>query len=245
MATLKEILSFESPRSGGLRLWPEGVFYKAYDCSAYLFVHELRAYRPKRKFYKVVGREVLSIGFPMSALPAILQERHAEAVDSDLGTKYIALGKPVEEQAFRQWAETVPPEEDADRTKPRTHLADAHVAAAPSVSDRSINARPADSYPATAHFAAMQPVPAPCIRNGEEAPAAGLRQESATPWPVSAHITAAEQSVLESLRAFALENASPMQCMMFVAELRRRLQLDAANGDDVNGQPARLSKTMR
>lgn len=178
MATLKEILSLESPASGGIRLWPEGIFYKAYDCSAYLFVHELRAYRPKRKFFKVVERHVVSIGFPMSALPAILRERHAEAADSDMGTKYIALGKPVEERPFREWAETIVPEEEAEGTK---------------------------------------------TRNGEEAPA---------------HVSAAERRVLESLRAFSLENASPMQCMMLVAELRRRLQPDAADGGDgTAGQP--------
>lgn len=191
MATLKEILSLESPASGGIRLWPEGIFYKAYDCSAYLFVHELRAYRPKRKFFKVVERHVVSIGFPMSALPAILRERHAEAADSDMGTKYIALGKPVEERPFREWAETIAPEEEAERTKTRN--------------------------------GAARIVPAPCGCNGEEAPA---------------HVSAAERRVLESLRAFSLENASPMQCMMLVAELRRRLQPDAADGGDgTAGQP--------
>jgi len=50
-----------------VNLYLEGVFWIAYEQSAYYF-WKLKGYKPTKKFVKVVGQEVVSVGFPNAAL---------------------------------------------------------------------------------------------------------------------------------------------------------------------------------
>lgn len=64
MPTIKEILQEErSCGSGCLVLFLEGKFWKAYERSAYVLTM-LYNFKPSKRFIKLVGEEVISVGFP-------------------------------------------------------------------------------------------------------------------------------------------------------------------------------------
>ena len=46
-----------------INLYIEGVFWVAYEQSAYYF-WKLKGYKPTKRFVKVIGMEVVSVGFP-------------------------------------------------------------------------------------------------------------------------------------------------------------------------------------
>lgn len=68
MSNLLEILSIEQENQSSVYFYREGAFYKAYEHSAYLFVHHVKPFRLKRRFVKSVKREVISVGFPTNSL---------------------------------------------------------------------------------------------------------------------------------------------------------------------------------
>lgn len=72
MSTLSSILSKESNNTRMIYFYREGVFYKAYEKSAYLFVKHVKPFRLKRRFVKSVKREVISVGFPTNSLYSFL-----------------------------------------------------------------------------------------------------------------------------------------------------------------------------
>ena len=70
--TQKEIIEFEDTNTGVIRLYLEGTFYKAYERSAFAFCTRIKDYRVLRKESKTLGRDILYVGFPMSALDKTL-----------------------------------------------------------------------------------------------------------------------------------------------------------------------------
>ncbi|MDR1756205.1 MAG: hypothetical protein LBR65_04495 [Culturomica sp.] len=62
--TKKEILSLEQENVACIRLFLEGMFWIAYEQSAFRFFHSVRPHRVKKKFVKSVGCELVSLGFP-------------------------------------------------------------------------------------------------------------------------------------------------------------------------------------
>lgn len=74
MANLQEILRIESENSDKIHFYREGVFYKAYEQSAYLFVTHVKPFMVKKQFVKSVNREVVSIGFPTNSIHNPLAE---------------------------------------------------------------------------------------------------------------------------------------------------------------------------
>lgn len=68
MPNLSEILQNESTNTGAIFFYREGVFYKAYERSAYLFVKYVKPFQVKKRMVKSVKQEVVSIGFPTNSL---------------------------------------------------------------------------------------------------------------------------------------------------------------------------------
>jgi hypothetical protein len=68
------IIFIEDGNTHWLYLYKEGSFWKAYERSAYRFVKNIRAYQTKLRYYKNIGREIISIGFPDIALSGILKD---------------------------------------------------------------------------------------------------------------------------------------------------------------------------
>lgn len=106
---LSDLLMQEAPGSPDIYLYREGLFWKAYEYSAYQFVHTVRAYNPQKKWMKGLQRDIVSLGFPDRVLAEILQGRTAEQIDEK---KWIIRGtEPVGEEEFENWKEKMPRQE--------------------------------------------------------------------------------------------------------------------------------------
>ena len=75
--------------SSEVHLYKEGIFWIAYDQSAY-FVSQVKTLKLTRKFVKKLGKEIISVGFPDSVLEKIiphftLKRRTDTQVDLEAG----------------------------------------------------------------------------------------------------------------------------------------------------------------
>jgi len=66
--TVKEKLQHEEGKL--VHLWKEGAFWVAYEQSAFL-VSQVKKLKPNKKFVKNVGMDIVTVGFPDSALGSI------------------------------------------------------------------------------------------------------------------------------------------------------------------------------
>jgi len=69
-------------------LTQEGLFWRAYELSAYLFVRNIKDYQIKKKHYKNVGKDVVFLGFPNSVLDNVLSKQD---IDIEKGDKKIVI----------------------------------------------------------------------------------------------------------------------------------------------------------
>ena len=90
-----------------IHLWKEGVFWVAYEQSAYS-LWLLKQYKITKKCIKTAGMEVVSIGFPQAALSHFIDMEKECA--SALQDKHIILTnpKPCTEVEFSEWKASVP-----------------------------------------------------------------------------------------------------------------------------------------
>lgn len=72
MPNIQAILHKESSNTHHIFFYREGVFYKAYERSAYLFVTNYKPFMVKKRFVKAAGREIVSIGFPTNSINSYL-----------------------------------------------------------------------------------------------------------------------------------------------------------------------------
>ena len=61
--SIKEIRDIESVNLDTIYLYREGLFWRAYEVSAFLFVTYIKEYRAIKKYYKVVQDDVIYVGF--------------------------------------------------------------------------------------------------------------------------------------------------------------------------------------
>ena len=99
-----------------VRFYKEGVFWIAYEHSAY-YVWLQKAYKPTRKYVKCVGSDVVSIGFPDNALN-IFEEKGASRLPDNANVCVLTPDSPVDEQSFAEWRKAIPLQEASARTKP-------------------------------------------------------------------------------------------------------------------------------
>lgn len=114
MERIKNILAQESAGTPVIRLYPGGMFYKAFEYSAYRFCHHVHPYTPRKRYYRVVQREVVSIGFPTSMLERFHLPENPHLADREKGVKEIwlcslAQSSPEEElKRFITWKQKIP-----------------------------------------------------------------------------------------------------------------------------------------
>ena len=167
MAQIKDILDEEGRNDGTfIRLYAEGIFYKAYERSAWAACRVLHPFMVKKRNVRKVGQEVVSIGFPKTSLPKWAGGRRIEPLGEDSVLIHLSDDErmPFDEQEFSAW-------------KSETALL--------SVSE-AVPEQPKTEQPA---------------------------------------LTSVEVDICQSIRRFPIENKSPMECMLFVSELKNRLQV--------------------
>ena len=157
-------------------LYREGLFRKAYERSAYALCTQVHPLKTTKRFLKVVGGEMVSVGFPQSGDAKFIGG--LERVEETEERLVLKAPARIDPQGFEAWKKTLPLQ--PPRAAPKT--------------------------PA--------PVPAP-KEGGSDG---GERKEGE-----ATAVMPAERVVAERLRLFDLAGRTPMECMLFVAELKKRL----------------------
>lgn len=232
MDSIIEVAARERADACEVLLYPEGIFYKAYGYSAFRFVRWIRPYQVKKRAYKKLGAQMCYMGFPQAALDGLLgADFRADRMDD--GTVVIrgAFG-PVEPEAYDAWVSSIP----LSVPKPRVP-----AGSAPCLPAGSAPCLPAGSAPCLPVGSAPGvPVsPAPSLdAPGADAPLSGDRPETLRAGNYGGGVAEAalagngataaaepsrETEVLGRLHAFALEAATPLECMLFLSSLKKTL----------------------
>lgn len=83
MPSINEILENESQNNGSfILLYPEGMFYKAYERSARLACMYLGNLLVKKRYIKKVQQDVVSVGFPKSSIEKWAGGRKIRTMDN-------------------------------------------------------------------------------------------------------------------------------------------------------------------
>ena len=103
--TTEEKLSIENDNTDRIICLREGMFWKLYERSAFLFSKQVKALKPTRKYFKGSGEQVVSIGFPDTSLDSFLKgyDRILDLPDR----VEVKSRVPVNLEEFQQWKEGV------------------------------------------------------------------------------------------------------------------------------------------
>lgn len=105
MAAISEILKREELQEPCIYLYKEGIFWKAYQYSAYRVVQRQVNIKPKKKFIKTVSCEIVSLGFPDITLERVFKKQEIEIVNEKL------IGIPcgeLDKKAYIEWFDNIP-----------------------------------------------------------------------------------------------------------------------------------------
>lgn len=109
MPTINEILSSEQSKDRlCIQLYSEGIFFKAYELSAWLAYHILNRFMVKKKYIRKAGQEIVSIGFPKTALGKWAAGRRM--YESETGAEiYIDDSEydSISNKDFRKWKDNI------------------------------------------------------------------------------------------------------------------------------------------
>ncbi len=95
--------------SNRLVLHKEGLFYKAYNENAKLFVEYINQYKVSAKYIKLVKQTVFSIGFPsvslISNIEKIEKKLEGKQLDSTLNTIVFSIPNVNKSEGYLEWKE--------------------------------------------------------------------------------------------------------------------------------------------
>ena len=103
MPKIEEILYCERERDkNNLVLFLEGKLWKAYEHSAYVLTR-LYGFKPTKRYIKLIGEEVISVGFPEESLNKYLSNA---PVDREKKILHAWVQCPQSDQSFEEWKST-------------------------------------------------------------------------------------------------------------------------------------------
>jgi hypothetical protein len=70
---VSEILDFEKSNTQKVYLIKEGIFWRAYEVSAFIFTRHIKPFKLLKKLFKCVKQNIVYIGFPVGSLKSILE----------------------------------------------------------------------------------------------------------------------------------------------------------------------------
>jgi hypothetical protein len=105
---IQEILNLEHENSNTCNLIKDGIFWRAYEQSAMLFVSHIRKYTTTKKHFKIVKGYVVYLGFPDSSLPKVLEIAGEKGFSINKNEKQISIGGFDEMDGFEKWKDEIP-----------------------------------------------------------------------------------------------------------------------------------------
>lgn len=124
MPTITKILAAEQTKDSlCIQFYSEGIFYKAYEQSAWLACLLLNRFTVKKKFIKKAGQDVISIGFPKTSLSKWAAGRRTDVSD-DKAVIYINESEyeSMQDKDFNKWKDTI--SNECGPTTPNTASSD-------------------------------------------------------------------------------------------------------------------------
>ena len=155
--TAKGIMELEKENVNTIFLLREGIFWKAYEKSAYAFHHQIQPYKLTKKHVPFINGELVSLGFPTGATDNILSGCKV-LLSEDY--KMIIESETIDIAAFEAW---------------KTQL----------------------------------PLLDPVVKS--------------TVFPHSAPPSGDVAKIIESIRQFNLESKTPVECMLFLMDIKKQL----------------------
>ncbi|HOK86879.1 MAG TPA: hypothetical protein PLF12_11060 [Tenuifilum sp.] len=101
--SISEILKKEATNIGDIILFKDGIFWRAYERSAYLFTTHVKPYQLTKRYFKNVGCEVVFCGFPNTTLDELLAKVSTKEVVREDNKISIAGFEPIENEVFMVW----------------------------------------------------------------------------------------------------------------------------------------------
>lgn len=105
--TSKDFIQAEEGNADRIILYREGLFWKAYERSAFAVCTQIRPFKPTKRSLKILGGgELVSIGFPVSMEEAVLKGFTRLAAEPKRLT--LACTVPIETDGFKAWKASIP-----------------------------------------------------------------------------------------------------------------------------------------
>lgn len=147
-----------------VRMYREGVFYTAYEHSAFLFCKAVHNFKVKKRFVRKAGCEIASTGFPTTSLEKWTNGLEAKEADGVLSFEVKVEEAETSKEIFTEWKEQIPLYTPNDTLKKNSDV---------------------------------------------------VREED-TQYNV-------RSSIIALLRNFPLEQKTPLECMLFISELKKMI----------------------
>lgn len=209
--TLQEIIAAENRNTDKIYLHLEGIFWKAYERSAFAFIHRISRYKASKRFVKYLDAKVVSLGFPDASRSKVLGDRPLVTDSADM---LVLDAGSIDAEEYGRWKEALP----LIVPKPATPSAAAAVqpvyGAGYSASPRQMAIPVPDVESVPRRVTVVEPS---LVRSQAPEPVmAAARAAAAADSSVS-------EAVLRDLRNFSVENATPLECLIFVSSLKKQL----------------------
>ena len=83
-----------------VKLYKQGLFWVAYEQSAY-YIWLLKGYKPTKKWYKNIKKEVVQLGFPN--VEEVLKTNDIEIIEQQEAYICFNIKNAIEQQSFDEW----------------------------------------------------------------------------------------------------------------------------------------------
>lgn len=217
--TSREFIAAEAGNTDRIILYREGLFWKAYERSAFALCSQVRPLKPTRKVLKSLdGGDLVSVGFPSASESTTLGDLSVIERSDDRLT--VSSPRSIDEREFTVWKDSIPIKTPAARPKFAAGTGDEQ--AIPVV----------DSAHDSFWRRLLRPLRQLFGRTGQtigtssvaEAPKSSKTTVLSAPAAVPADSPeASAQRIAQSLKNFNLADKTPMECMLFIAELKKTL----------------------
>lgn len=107
MALITTIVATEETNTDSIHLFREGLFYRAYQHSAFQFITHVRNFKAVRKDYKAVGQSVVLLGFPSARFGELFPDAGVVEVIEE-GQHIRVSVPPLDPRAYAIWFRDVP-----------------------------------------------------------------------------------------------------------------------------------------
>lgn len=223
--TSQDFIRTEAANTDRIILYREGLFWKAYERSAFAVCSQVRAFKTTKKALKTLGGgHLVSIGFPAASENAVCGA--LECISRGQDRVVFAAPRAVDAAEFEVWKAAQPLKEAVRRTKTAV-VADAGAglggaagvaggAVADIAGTGAVAAGP--GFAVAGNPAVAGHLPEERMRSPSEAESRpGMRYAEA-----DFSLTAACR-VAGALKEFNLAEKTPLECMMFLSELKKMI----------------------